>query len=92
MDSTVTGRQALGASPGSGGPRERPALALFFLLRLDRLVMLRSMPALTAERRKLVDHALYSTYWDCVRAGLRAEARLMLGLPAGAGSRKRGAP
>jgi hypothetical protein len=28
----------------------------------------------------LIDRALYSTYWDCVRLGLRAEAREVLGL------------
>jgi len=38
-------------------------------------------PELTAETRRLVDRALYSTYWDCVRLGLRDEARSILDLP-----------
>jgi len=53
-----------------------------FLSRLRRIHEQRAMygSALTVDVRSLIDRALYSTYWDCVRLGLRAEAREVLGL------------
>ena len=36
-----------------------------------------SVPA----QRRLVNHALYSTYWDCVGLGMRARATTILDLP-----------
>jgi hypothetical protein len=38
--------------------------------------------ALDTQQRRLLDHALYSTYWDCVDLGLRDEAQTIIGLPA----------
>lgn len=54
-----------------------------FVSRLRRIHEQRSTygPELTAEARYLIDRSMYSTYWDCVRLGLRDEARLVLGLP-----------
>jgi hypothetical protein len=53
-----------------------------FLARLDRIRELKAFYAgeLTAEARRLIDRAMYSTYWDCVRLGAREEARSVLGL------------
>jgi len=52
-----------------------------FLGRLRRIHEQRAMygSGLTVDVRSLIDRALYSTYWDCVRLGLRAEAREVLG-------------
>lgn len=59
------------------------ALERLFLERLRRLAELRATgsPDLNAGLRHLLDHALYSTYQDCVQLGPRAEARRMLGWP-----------
>jgi hypothetical protein len=62
---------------------ERHRLAYLFLDRLCRLRELEEAwePTRTAAERRLLGHALYSTYEDCVRIGLRTLARAMLGLP-----------
>jgi hypothetical protein len=52
------------------------------LQRLRRLVELKASPHPDADRRRLVSHALYSTYWDCVNLGSRAEATAIVKLPA----------
>jgi hypothetical protein len=72
--------------PNSRAPRvtqERRIFRDLFLARLRRVHEQRSMYGneLTVDARALIDRALYSTYWDCVRLGLRAEAREVLGLP-----------
>jgi len=62
---------------------QRRIFGELFLGRLTRIHEQHSLhgPELTAEARRLVDRALYSTYWDCVRLGLRDEARGTLNLP-----------
>lgn len=56
-------------------------LRAFFIQRLHRFDGLKEAPQLTPSERRLVSHALYSTYWDCVGVGVRAEASLILRLP-----------
>jgi len=63
----------------SADPAERAAA--LFLHRIDRLVKMRAMPQLDDADRRLVDHALYSTYWDCARLGARPRARSVIGMP-----------
>lgn len=59
----------------------------FFLNRLEALVARRRRPVLELERAqsRLIDHAIYSTYRDCIALGLADEARAVLrdqeGLP-----------
>jgi hypothetical protein len=67
----------------SRATQERRAFGDLFLARLRRVDEQRAMygEELTVDARGLIDRALYSTYWDCVRLGLRAEARSVLGLP-----------
>jgi hypothetical protein len=74
---------------GSGKPtsdlrarRQRFRLQCLFISRLGRLMDLREkcVAARDSERAKLLDHVLYSTYWDCVSLGLRAQARCLLRL------------
>ena len=57
-------------------------LQCLFLDRLHRLIDLDESwsPEWSAEERRLLEHALYSTYHDCVRVGLRPIARAMLTL------------
>ncbi len=63
--------------------QERRIFRDLFLARLRRVHEQRAMygSELTVDARALIDRALYSTYWDCVRLGLRTEARKVLGLP-----------
>ena len=56
-------------------------LQTHLMRRLHRLVELKALPHLDADQRRLVNHALYSTYWDCVGLGARAEASTILRLP-----------
>jgi hypothetical protein len=56
-------------------------LRALYLRRLYRLVLLDARPMLTAEQRRLVNHALDATYRDCASVGARTQARAMLGLP-----------
>jgi hypothetical protein len=60
-------------------------LQCLFLDRLHRLIDLDESwnPEWSAEERRLLEHALYSTYHDCVRVGLRPIARAMLTLRTG---------
>ena len=46
----------------------------FFLARMYRLALLRAGGPLPPLQQRLVDRALYSTYWDCVNADAREEA------------------
>jgi hypothetical protein len=69
------------ASTAATTPAPRPAdqtlkatlLQEFFLERFHRCLMMRASQRLTPAGRRLVDHALYSTYWDGIALGLRAE-------------------
>jgi len=52
---------------------------------MDRLKRLAHMDAEVTERadpeeRRLLDRATSSTYWDCIRLGMRSQARKLLGL------------
>ena len=71
-------------SPRSGGSadQERDELRRLFMERLKRLAELdaRCTEDSDSEDRKLLQRALSSTYWDCIRLGLRADARKVLGL------------
>jgi hypothetical protein len=55
--------------------------SMFFLGRLYRLVELRGRPNLDPAQRRQVNHALYSSYWDCVGLGMRSQATTILELP-----------
>jgi hypothetical protein len=57
-------------------------LQCLFLDRLHRLIDLDESwnAEWSTEERRLLEHALYSTYHDCVRVGLRPIARAMLTL------------
>ena len=37
---------------------------------------------LVQRQRRLLEHTLYSTYWDCVRLDMRDDAQEILGMPA----------
>jgi hypothetical protein len=70
------------ARAGGHAPHdERAPLKALFLHRLYRLVLLDARPTLSPDERRLVNHALDATYHDCVRAGVRTQARALLGLP-----------
>jgi hypothetical protein len=58
-------------------------LRCLYLERLQHLVDLSAEPDAidTAEARRLVSFATYSTYQDCAALGMRAIARRILGLP-----------
>jgi hypothetical protein len=64
------------------GDTERHKLQCLFLERLHRLVDLNECwsPEWSAAERRMLEHALYSTYHDCVRVGLRPIARAMITL------------
>ncbi|MFN0072171.1 MAG: hypothetical protein ACKVVP_11860 [Chloroflexota bacterium] len=64
----------------------RHQLQCLFLDRLHRLIELDESwrPEWSPEERRFLEHALYSTYHDCVRVGLRSIARAMLGLSSAA--------
>jgi hypothetical protein len=47
----------------------------FFVARMSRLSALRACRWLSPFERRLVDHALYTTYWDCADAGARDAAK-----------------
>lgn len=70
-------------------PRHQPfpemdhhQLQCLYLERFHQLVELDASwdPAWSAAERQLLEHALYSTYLDCVRLGLRPVVRAMLDL------------
>ena len=56
-------------------------LRTLFLQRLYRLMALEAVEQLTPAQRRLVNHALYATYWDCASLGSRDEAGGIIGLP-----------
>ena len=67
---------------GLDARRARFKLQCLFLERLDRLVKLKET-CLEHEYHhplRMLDQALYSTYWDCVQLGMRSQARQALGL------------
>jgi hypothetical protein len=49
----------------------------FFIQRLHRLGALESTlkPGEEQQTRRLIRHAIYSTYWDCAQVGLRPVAQ-----------------
>jgi hypothetical protein len=55
----------------------------YFLERISRLEAMRNeySGSMDRQQRRLLEHALYSTYWDCVNLGMRDEARESLGMP-----------
>lgn len=70
----------------ASSPHTRPEhdpVQCFFIERLDRLAHVKALCDEHGEPgdRRLIDYALYSAYWDCVRLGLRNIARSILGLP-----------
>ena len=83
MESTKSAEKGGPNARASRATQERRVFGELFLARLRRVHEQRAMygDELTVDARGLIDRALYSTYWDCVRLGLRAEARKCLGLP-----------
>ena len=63
------------------GPAVRMTPEAYVLHRLHRLVQLGALPYLSPVQRRQVNHALYSTYWDCVGLGIRDRAAAILELP-----------
>jgi hypothetical protein len=85
MEST---KSTANAEPRARSVRSTAGHARFrdlFLTRLQRIHQQRATygQELTPDARLLIDRAMYSTYWDCVRLGLRSEARDVLGLTGG---------
>lgn len=76
MDSNTT------RPPGGRADQEREELRQHFMERLKRLAHMDAEVAERAdpEQRRLLDRAMSSTYWDCIRLGMRAQARKVLGL------------
>jgi hypothetical protein len=71
------------ADPPAGTPTD--PLQHLLLQRLERLAALRKTNYLLHDYpapKRLTEHALYSTYQDCVRLGLETQARRILGMPA----------
>jgi hypothetical protein len=66
---------------GLDASARKAAPEVFFLRRLYRLVELSAQPDLDPVQRRQVNHALYSTYWDCTRLGMRSKVTTILGLP-----------
>ena len=60
-----------GASPVAAGSS---TYGPFFVARMSRLNALRACRWLSPFERRLVDHALYTTYWDCVDVDARDAA------------------
>jgi hypothetical protein len=86
MDTPETIHEELSSfDPGAPGLTDDQALAYraFCLQRLTRLLMVRAEledgqgPELELQRR-LVDHALYAGYRDCLSVGAEQEAKLAL--------------
>ena len=73
--------QPFGIRP-EDGDTARHKLQCLFLERLHRLVDLNESWSAewSAAERRMLEHALYSTYHDCVRVGLRPIARAMITL------------
>jgi hypothetical protein len=66
---------------GRGLDRRLTSRQAHLLQRLHRVVELKASPHLDADQRRLVNHTLYSTYWDCVNLGAQDEATAILKLP-----------
>ncbi|MFN0074362.1 MAG: hypothetical protein ACKVVP_23010 [Chloroflexota bacterium] len=83
MESTKSVNQGEAPTRTPRISQERRVFRDLFVARLHRIHEQRALygSELTADARQLIDRALYSTYWDCVRLGLRSEAREVLGLP-----------
>ena len=64
-----------------GVDRHAAQLRTYFLERLHRLMALGAVGQLAPAQRRLVNHALYSTYWDCASLGSPSEAGGIIGLP-----------
>jgi hypothetical protein len=63
-------------SEGSSRIRGYSELQLFFLLRQERLLGIRSVMANSTDWWvKLLNKAIYSTYCDCIELGVGADAR-----------------
>jgi hypothetical protein len=75
---TRPSRKATPSQPVSADVR----LQAHFLERLARLQGMREELAetLDSQAQRLLDHALYSTYWDCVRLGNKDDAQRLLQL------------
>ena len=61
-------------------PGEQHALQCLFLDRLHRIAERRNewTPHDGVSSRRLLDHALYSTYMDCLAVGMRPVARAVI--------------
>jgi hypothetical protein len=61
---------------------QRDKLQTHFLERLTRLKEIRNEAArsLGNQQRRLLNHALYSTYWDCAELGMKDDAQRLLGM------------
>ena len=83
MESTKSAKAGESNAGSARLSHERLIFGDLFLARLRRVHDQRAMYGneLTEDARALIDRALYSTYWDCVRLGLRTEARQVLDLP-----------
>ena len=78
------GNPNVGATPArASGLKSYSALQLFFLMRLSYLVRRRKEELASLDpshwKFKLLNKALYSTYWDCVQEGIGEEAKVLLG-------------
>jgi hypothetical protein len=64
--------------------RGRVSLRAYFIERLAGLEAQRrdAVDTLDNQQRRLLDHVLYSTYWDCVELGMRDDALRLLGMEA----------
>lgn len=81
MDAMTAGPRGASAPSGPGSDRPTILLRELFLGRLSRLAILKAMLDASDLERRLLDRALYSTYWDCVQLDLREQARRILELP-----------
>ena len=83
MESTKSAEAGQPNARTSRATQERRIFRDLFLARLRRVHEQRAMYGgeLNEDSRAMIDRALYSTYWDCVRLGSRTEAREVLGLP-----------
>ena len=81
-DGTSSAERATLRSGSIEARRARFRLQYLFLERLDRLVNLKAtcLECEYFQPIRLLDQALFSTYWDCVQLGLRPQAREVLGL------------
>ena len=61
-------------------PTRYSVIQRFFLTRLEAFVAARRRPDVGLDRAqsRLIDHAIYSTYRDCIELGLADEARTVL--------------